>query len=1200
MSQFTPTSHANDCPVCGDISGRCKSKEDGGQTFFLCVTESSAKQFDIVNGYKCIGNKNGRWATFTLDSDAPQKSDKERQQLRQQREAEDRERYQSGLNASDRQAAHTKLLAQLSLQPDDQADLLRRGLSAATISTFRSVEPWQTLAQAIAPNTPGISSNGRKIATPYSGYLVPARDLEGRDMAYQIRNREQAKDAPKYPWLSTYSHPAHLQNGELPLTYIPGAGSTVNLAEGLLKPIVAAERLDQSFIGAAGGMFASSPQQFEQWVNALNPAELVLCPDGGAVININVIREYTKLAELVEGLGRALKVRWWGQTTKDDGDVDEISRELFEAAQLITWAEFLAMVPETATEKPAVKASQKKTKPAGKVAARLLGKLKKDREQWAKVAKEIDSTFTTSEDLEQDIERAKKTVFAATTAGVEYDQAIKNTGGAFDEATLENLMQITAPILVGGETGGGKTELGTQLAAYAKEQNDGLTYGAIAPTQVLSVQVAERFEQKGLPMESTAIIGKGEGSGKKPKALPAESLWKSKGNQLDFLAADEPDQWVPRVLTGILGDAADANLAVFRDLARNIPHQLWMNADPNPITADLIGELSGRKPMIIDLQREQAKKPVSVDWYRDGLNEKGLPILGSGKLYQDFINAGRRGEKALLLAGSVKKARAIRNRLRKHGIKVLLKDGKYAPKEQRLGFALAPEKAMQNHDVVILTRLVETGLDLQKDFDAVYVALSPKMEARSAYQFLSRSRSLLRGDTSRLCIYSPDNTLTGIEQLSPKYWEERLKSENKIYTGLLRGDTSKVFTKLGAIEWAIGYQARYKADSARQTFFRNELLRAKFRSLGWKIENEFSPNKTSPLSEILKKEVFHADWMEATCTARGHRSILEYSEAYAEKISDPNQQGLILECKRRKLELSALLPASDLEDVSLIFELSQDERLLPQTLLWSAIEIDPHSERIQKLLSFLNSTHIEKFELYGALEGLKNLRKSKSMLALAVAEVLAGDPCLERVRSGDDIINKYQADTQQLAAKLNANSDLINTWCRRHFGREFAWGEGCVSVVCKALDKLLGIKSAATGQSTEKAKGKKARAHNYRTAFSVEGQKAIAKQTKTEADEVLFDFAKRFSLMESAQQGWLKKMEEAEDYIQQRCGGLHTKVNTLDLDTDFSVQASLASPSLPGPEPAIDQQQMALLGAKFASAQPDSLSDDYYDSAAWD
>ena len=874
MSQFTPTSHANDCPVCGDISGRCKSKEDGGQTFFLCVTESSAKQFDIVNGYKCIGNKNGRWATFTLDSDAPQKSDKERQQLRQQREAEDRERYQSGLNASDRQAAHTKLLAQLSLQPDDQADLLRRGLSAATISTFRSVEPWQTLAQAIAPNTPGISSNGRKIATPYSGYLVPARDLEGRDMAYQIRNREQAKDAPKYPWLSTYSHPAHLQNGELPLTYIPGAGSTVNLAEGLLKPIVAAERLDQSFIGAAGGMFASSPQQFEQWVNALNPAELVLCPDGGAVININVIREYTKLAELVEGLGRALKVRWWGQTTKDDGDVDEISRELFEAAQLITWAEFLAMVPETATEKPAVKASQKKTKPAGKVAARLLGKLKKDREQWAKVAKEIDSTFTTSEDLEQDIERAKKTVFAATTAGVEYDQAIKNTGGAFDEATLENLMQITAPILVGGETGGGKTELGTQLAAYAKEQNDGLTYGAIAPTQVLSVQVAERFEQKGLPMESTAIIGKGEGSGKKPKALPAESLWKSKGNQLDFLAADEPDQWVPRVLTGILGDAADANLAVFRDLARNIPHQLWMNADPNPITADLIGELSGRKPMIIDLQREQAKKPVSVDWYRDGLNEKGLPILGSGKLYQDFINAGRRGEKALLLAGSVKKARAIRNRLRKHGIKVLLKDGKYAPKEQRLGFALAPEKAMQNHDVVILTRLVETGLDLQKDFDAVYVALSPKMEARSAYQFLSRSRSLLRGDTSRLCIYSPDNTLTGIEQLSPKYWEERLKSENKIYTGLLRGDTSKVFTKLGAIEWAIGYQARYKADSARQTFFRNELLRAKFRSLGWKIENEFSPNKTSPLSEILKKEVFHADWMEATCTARGHRSIL--------------------------------------------------------------------------------------------------------------------------------------------------------------------------------------------------------------------------------------------------------------------------------------------------------------------------------------
>ncbi|PZO11260.1 MAG: hypothetical protein DCF25_19760, partial [Leptolyngbya foveolarum] len=172
MSKFTPTNHSNDCPVCGDISGKCKAKDDGGQTFILCVTEGGAKKFDIINGYKCIGNKNSRWATFTLDSTSPQKSYEERQQQRRQREAEERKRYQSGLNPNDRQTAHTQLSAQLALHPDDRADLLRRGLSAATVKRFRSVKPWQKLTQAIAPRTPGIGSDGQKVATKYRGYIV--------------------------------------------------------------------------------------------------------------------------------------------------------------------------------------------------------------------------------------------------------------------------------------------------------------------------------------------------------------------------------------------------------------------------------------------------------------------------------------------------------------------------------------------------------------------------------------------------------------------------------------------------------------------------------------------------------------------------------------------------------------------------------------------------------------------------------------------------------------------------------------------------------------------------------------------------------------------------------------------------------------------------------------------------------------------
>ena len=845
---------------------------------------------------------------------------------------------------------------------------------------------------------------------------------------------------------------------------------------------------------------------------------------------------------------------------------------------------------------------------AESAAAQLLKKQKRELAQWLPVARETDPSFETTGVDEDDIKRAKKIVFSQANAKVQYDRTVQNTGGAFDEATLESLLAIDSPIIVGGETGGGKTELATQATAYAVNQDAELTYMAIAPTQVLSVQVAERFEQKGLPMESTAIIeGKRESGNQKPKALPAESLWKVKGQKLGVLGGDEPEQWVPRVLSGILGDAADVNLSVLRSLARNTRHQFWMNADPSPLTVELIGELAGKQPTVINLKRQQAKEPVSVDWYSDGFNSYGHQVLGSGMLYEAFLEDALSGNRVLLLAGSVKKARALRQQLKKAGIRALIKNGRYTPKKQRLGFALAPEKAMESYDVVILTRLVETGLDLQKDFDAVYVVLSPKMQARSAYQFLSRSRSLLRGDTPKLCIYSPVDTLTGIEQLSTNYWTEQLKRDNKLYAGLMRGDTSKADVKLEAIEWAISYQARYKADAARQTYFRNDLLKAKLLSLGWTIDKTFLPNEASHISEILKQEIFKAEWLEATCTARGHRSISDYSEAYAEKLADPNEQGLILECKRHKLELSSLLPGAELEEVSLIYRLIKDERLLPQTLLWSAIALNPHSERMQQLLSFLSSTHLQKFETYGALEGLKKLRKSKSMLAFALAEILAGDPLIERVLNGDDVIHKYQGDVQQLAAKLSKNSNLINLWCRRHFGREFAWGEDAVSVVCKALDKLLGIKSAVTGQTTEQAKGRKARARNYRTAFSLEGQEAIAKGKADGGDfeeckaDIQADFVRRSDLMKSAKQGWLNKIEEAESFMNRQSETLHTKTNTLDsIDLDFSVQRELAYSS-PSPliQPVIPDLSVDLR-AKVATVPIDSLADDYYDASAWE
>lgn len=854
-------------------------------------------------------------------------------------------------------------------------------------------------------------------------------------------------------------------------------------------------------------------------------------------------------------------------------------------------------------------ARQRKTDEAGG-AQKLSKKLQAELEKWLAVAREVAPNFAETDDAFTDIERAKAVILAATARKVAYDRSIQNTGEKFTADVFESLLSESAPVFVGGETGGGKTELATQLTAHALGKNSGLQYAAIAPTQVLSVQTAERFESKGVPMESTAAIAGKHSSREKPKALPAESLWKMKGKALDLLACDEPDQWVQRILGGILGDAADVNLDVLKSLVQSVPHQFWLNADPNPITVSLLESLSGQRPIMVDLQRQQAKKSVNIDFYHDGVTESGNISGGSGRLYGDFIEAARSGDRVLLLAGSVKKARAVKKRLQSFGIAALLKDGRYTPKNQRLGFALAPEKAMQGHDVVILTRLVETGLDLQKDFDTVFVAVSPKMPARSVYQFLSRSRSLLRGDTGKLCIYNPSRNFTSIEQLSASYWADKIRSENKLYLSLLRGDTAGVKSKLEAINWAIDYKARYRADEARQSYFREDLLLRKFAELGWDIERDIFPNIEDcvAIDRILQRHIYQAGISEAHCTARGHRHISDYSEQYAAKLSDPNEQGLILECKRRKLELSALLPDSDLENVDLIFRLQEDERILPQTLLRSAIALNPSSDRVQQLIEFLSSAHLDKMTLYGPLQGLKELKKSKTVLTLAIAEIIGSSTLVKRVLAGDDEISYADSDVQEFAALLSTHSELVNAWCRRYYGRSFAWDEDATSVVCKALDKLLGIKSATTGQKSVKAASKKThRPRVMRTDLSEAGRQALAKiQAKkigVDPSELIgkieADSCQRHCLADSAVSGWEHRILNAISLINQAFDELHTKNKIEKTGSYFSVQADVGHTALPPPIPPAKQLDVAPLATK-ATETADPFDDSYYNQAAWE
>ncbi|MEQ9672499.1 hypothetical protein [Coleofasciculus sp. G2-EDA-02] len=106
--------------------------------------------------------------------------------------------------------------------------------------------------------------------------------------------------------------------------------SSIGITEGVNpKPYIVATRLGQPCLGAAGGNFASSPQQFKESLDILstqlNTKTIDFYPDAGAIHNSHVLRHYRSTFKLVQQWGYQLRVAWWGQTTKEEHlDIDDL------------------------------------------------------------------------------------------------------------------------------------------------------------------------------------------------------------------------------------------------------------------------------------------------------------------------------------------------------------------------------------------------------------------------------------------------------------------------------------------------------------------------------------------------------------------------------------------------------------------------------------------------------------------------------------------------------------------------------------------------------------------------------------------------------------------------------------------------------------------------------------------------------------
>ena len=384
-----------------------------------------------------------------------------------------------------------------------------------------------------------------------------------------------------------------------------GGGGAAYLLEGLLKPIVAAERLGISVIGASGGMFASSPQQFKEWIEWLNPSKLILCPDGGDLLNYQVMARLKRQFKFFAELGLDVKILWWGQSTKAGGDIDEISREQFEQAEVISFEEFAAKVKKplepqhisTPFSKPVLKLNPE---PSNVLSlAKKLGEKEEKRQsglrQWLKLRDCLKAHEPTREAINKAF-MAKQLLPAHHTEGTYQPLALAPA----NERRL---------YLLDGQKGTRKTSVASKSLMDAAKAA-GQTCLVVVPSRLLS-RDASRV------LEAACHLDSGAESAQYLTTCP-ESLYKFARQQWDVVIIDECNEDVLRTFDGSLGVNPDLCQRVLEEILKTASTIAIANDQMYRPSVQAVQRLSGILPQeIITVQRKRPPSEMTIKLYLD-------------------------------------------------------------------------------------------------------------------------------------------------------------------------------------------------------------------------------------------------------------------------------------------------------------------------------------------------------------------------------------------------------------------------------------------------------------------------------------------------------------------------------------------------------------------------------------------------------
>ena len=290
----------------------------------------------------------GVWGRFYPDEGKGGSFDRAAWEREQREEKRRRKKAcKNALNRDDRDKSIRQLHRHIYLSRVDRDRLRNRGLTDEQIDKglFFSKGKYQDIPKGLPYNLPGIDSKHKNMSGKDVGIVCPIFDFQGRAIGWQLRLRNATKN--KYKWAYSYIDGKHissdLPNGEKPITIIKTASrdKTLYLAEGFLKPYIAAHRHHINVAGSPNGQFSGAPKQIQE-ILSLGYERLVICPDAGDVVNPQTMTRWRRQIDFLNELGLEIQVAWWGQFSKENhADIDEIAN--LDDLDFLSTSEFLAM-----------------------------------------------------------------------------------------------------------------------------------------------------------------------------------------------------------------------------------------------------------------------------------------------------------------------------------------------------------------------------------------------------------------------------------------------------------------------------------------------------------------------------------------------------------------------------------------------------------------------------------------------------------------------------------------------------------------------------------------------------------------------------------------------------------------------------------------------------------------------------------------